>query len=138
DSGNDSSDNSTHVAVADSGNDNSDNSTHVAVADSGNDNSDNSVSLTVADSGNTAQANTSNWFGDGAQVATSTLASHVTGVTVNNATALGATTADNRLTNSGNSFQNLAGLQALNQNTGTGASQNASVTTSDSTGDVSF
>lgn len=136
DSGNDSSDNSTNIA--DSGNDGSDHSVH----DSWNDNSDNSTN--VADSGNSYSSNdmtyagTSNMFGDGAMVASATLSSYVSGVSVTYAAAKGATTADNRLINRGNAFQNFAGIQALNQNTGTGASQNASVSLAVSTGDIAF
>lgn len=164
DSGNDSSDNSTNIT--DSGNDSSDNSTNIAdsgndssdhslnIADSGNDSSDHSAhdswndnrdnSTNVADSGNSYSSNdmtyagTSNMFGDGAMVASATLSSYVSGVSVTYAAARGATTADNRLINRGNAFQNFAGIQALNQNTGTGASQNASVSLAVSTGDIAF
>ena len=146
DSGNDSSDNSTNIA--DSGNDSSDNSTNIADSsdhsahDSWNDNRDNSTN--VADSGNSYSSNdmtyagTSNMFGNGAMVASATLSSYVSGVSVTYAAAEGATTADNRLINRGNAFQNFAGIQALNQNTGTGASQNASVSLAVSTGDIAF
>jgi len=71
-------------------------------------------------------------------VASSTLSGYVTGVTVTYEAAEGGTTADNRLVNNGNAFQNFAGIQAQNQNTGTGASQNASVSMAVSTGDISF
>ena len=45
-----------------------------------------------------------------------------------------AQNAANQLSNSGGAFQNYAGMQALNQNTGVGASQNASVSVAVSTG----
>jgi hypothetical protein len=43
---------------------------------------------------------------------------------------------DNSLRNDGNAFQNFAGMQALNQNTGVGASQNASTSVAVSSRDV--
>jgi hypothetical protein len=50
----------------------------------------------------------------------------------------GATAADNSLRVGGSSFQNFAGMQSMNLNTGVGASQNASVNVAASVGDVSF
>ncbi len=137
-------DNSLDVDLADSLNDNSDNSDRsdnslkVDIADSFNDNSDNSTKVDIAHTGNTAQASTTNLFGDGAQVATSTLASYVTGVTVDYRSRNAGTRVENNLTNQGNSFQNFAGMQALNQNTGVGSSQNAAVSVAVSTRDVNF
>ena len=127
-------DNSVELAVSDSGNDNSDNSDRsVDIADSYNIDSSNDVVMT-------GSAATSNMFGDGALVATATLSSYVTGVTVTYDQARGSegSQPDNSLTNSGGAFQNFAGMQALNQNTGIGASQNANVSVAVSTGDVTF
>ncbi|MGJ3626990.1 hypothetical protein AB5I41_08905 [Sphingomonas sp. MMS24-JH45] len=81
-------------------------------------------------------ARNSGVFGDGALVASSTLSSYVTGVTVTfSGRESDGTTADNSLrVVAGGAFQNFAGMQALNQNTGAGASQNASVSVAASTG----
>ena len=87
----------------------------------------------------TGAARSNSVFGDGAIVASSTLSSYVTGVSVTfNGSDGNGTTTDNSLTNGGSSFQNFAGMQALNQNTGAGASQNASVSVAASTGDLNF
>lgn len=67
-------------------------------------------------------------FGQYAIVAESTLSNVVTGVDVNFGDLEDSADFDSRLQNYGNSFQNYAGMNALNQNTGTGAAQNASVT----------
>ena len=77
-------------------------------------------------------------FGNRALVASSTLSSYVSGVTVSYDVAKKSGTIDNSLHNQGNAFQNYAGVQALNQNTGVGASQNASVNLAVRTGDVTF
>lgn len=45
---------------------------------------------------------------------------------------------DNSMSIGGSAFQNFAGMQAMNMNTGVGASQNASVNVTASTGDVSL
>ncbi|MBB3928944.1 hypothetical protein GGR43_004695 [Sphingobium jiangsuense] len=73
-------------------------------------------------------------------MSSSTLASYVSGVSVgyDGAPGGGGASVDNSLSNNGAAFQNFAGIQALNQNTGVGASQNAAVTLSVSTGDVNF
>ncbi|MEP3052054.1 MAG: hypothetical protein ABJP48_04850 [Erythrobacter sp.] len=70
----------------------------------------------------------SNVFGDNAIVAEATLSNVVTGVDVNFGDVEDSAQFANQLTNSDNAFRNYAGMNALNQNTGTGASQNASVT----------
>ena len=67
-------------------------------------------------------------FGDNAIVAETTLSNTVTGVDVNFGDLEDSADFDSRLSNYGNSFQNYSGMNALNQNTGTGAAQNASVT----------
>jgi len=80
-------------------------------------------------------------FGASAAVATSTLSNSVTGITVNYDRGSGSTStpaADNSLTTGSNSFQNFAGVQALNQNTGVGASQNASVSIGLSAGTIAL
>jgi hypothetical protein len=156
DSGNDSSFNDTNNDnsndVADSGNDNSttdsndDNS--IDVADSGNDNSqswvdsanDNSSDIAMSDSGNDNSVAGSTVFGANAVVATAALSSYTTGITVtyDQAAESGGAQPDNSLSNSGSAFQNFAGMQALNQNTGIGASQNANVSVAVSTRDVTF
>ena len=101
-------------------------------------NSDSSQTGASAANG-TGSAATANVFGDGALVASSNLASYVTGSTVTFRGADGeGAAADNSLTVSGSAFQNFAGMQALNQNTGVGASQNASVNVTVSTRDVAF
>ncbi|MGI4879706.1 MAG: hypothetical protein ACRYG4_19695, partial [Janthinobacterium lividum] len=108
----------------------------------------------------------SNQFGGGAVVSTASLAGYVTGNTVNYALPGGAggsgtsngggsssdtpngpanggngSTAgsvNNSLSVSGSAFQNFAGLQGLNMNTGIGASQNAAVNVSVSTGTMTI
>ena len=118
-------------STTDSYNDNSDNSTQnfeLAIADSGNDNS------THVWSGGML-------FGDGAMVATATLSGYVTGVSVHYDNRDGngdGAMPDNSLSNDGAAFQNFAGMQALNQNTGASASQNANVSVAVSTGNVTF
>ena len=133
DSGNDNSTN-TDNSVTDSGNDNS---TDVSIADSGNDNSTNTTNNFTDTSSRTAVASADSVFGDNAIVASGSLSSYVTGVSVSfDARRGSAPAADNSLRTGGSSFQNFAGMQALNQNTGVGASQNASVSVAVSTGDV--
>ena len=121
--------------MSDSNNTTSDDS--VRVADSYNDNSrvDNSDNSYL-----TGAAKSSNMFGDSALVASATLSSYVTGVSVRYNGSGGDTPSsiENNISNDGSSFQNFAGMQALNQNTGVGASQNANVSVAVSTGDVSF
>jgi hypothetical protein len=123
------------VSLADSQNDNSDNSTQVADSY----NQHNSVMSTSTASSSNGGASNSNMFGNGALVASATLSSYVIGVSVTfeGSRDTGAGT-DNSLSNSGGAFQNFAGMQALNQNTGVGASQSASVSVAVTTGDVSF
>lgn len=72
--------------------------------------------------------NNNSTFGDNAIVAETTLSNVVTGVDVNYGDLQDSADFENRLSNYGNAFQNYSGMNALNQNTGTGASQNASVT----------
>ena len=67
-------------------------------------------------------------FGDSAIVAETTLSNVVTGVDVNFGDLEDSAQFNSSLSNSNKAFQNYAGMNALNQNTGTGASQNASVT----------
>jgi hypothetical protein len=50
----------------------------------------------------------------------------------------GTPATDNSLSIGGSAFQNFAGMQAQNVNTGVGASQNASVNVTASTGDISL
>ncbi len=77
-------------------------------------------------------------FGDRATVASSNLASYVTGVTVTYGGGETTTspTVDNSLTNDNGAFSNFSGMQALNQNTGAAATQNASTNVAVSTRDV--
>lgn len=83
-----------------------------------------------ADNSSTGGAQTTNgsMFGDGALVATSNLSSYVSGVRVtfegNRETGQGA---NNSLSVNGSAYQNFAGMQAQNLNTGAAASQNANV-----------
>lgn len=67
-------------------------------------------------------------FDDSAIVAEATLSNVVTGVDVDFGSLEDDARLNNHLVNTGNAFQNYAGLNALNQNTGAGAAQNASVT----------
>ena len=67
-------------------------------------------------------------FGDGALVAETALSNVVTGVVVDYDDVAEGAVINNRLVNRGNAFRNSAGMNALNQNTGVGASQNAAVT----------
>ncbi len=66
-------------------------------------------------------------FGDNAIVAETTLSNVVSGVDVNFGDVEDSANFDASLSNNGNAFRNYSGMNALNQNTGTGASQNASV-----------
>ncbi len=72
-------------------------------------------------------------FGDSALVAETQLSNVVTGVDVDFGDVEDEARFVNRLSNSDNAFQNYAGMNAMNQNTGVGASQNASVTVAVST-----
>ncbi len=67
-------------------------------------------------------------FDDSAIVAEATLSNVVTGVDVDYGSVEDSARMNIQLVNRGNSFQNYAGMNALNQNTGAGAAQNASVT----------
>ncbi|WP_432201674.1 hypothetical protein ACRAQ7_05890 [Erythrobacter sp. W53] len=67
-------------------------------------------------------------FNGAAVVAESALSNVVTGVDVDYDDITDTARISNNLVNRGNSFRNYAGNNALNQNTGIGASQNASVT----------
>lgn len=73
-------------------------------------------------------SNNNNLFNGSAIVAESALSNVVTGVDVDYGDMADTARVVNRLSNSGNAFRNYAGNNALNQNTGVGASQNASVT----------
>ncbi|MEL7197962.1 MAG: hypothetical protein AAGL10_06575 [Pseudomonadota bacterium] len=66
-------------------------------------------------------------FGDNAIVAETTLSNVVSGVDVNFGDIEDSASFNSSLRNNGNAFRNYSGMNALNQNTGTGASQNASV-----------
>jgi hypothetical protein len=128
---NDSSDNS----------DRSDNS--VVVANSNNDSSNRSVNIdnSVTDTSSAVgSARTSSVFGDGALVASANLSSYVTGssVTFHGTGGDGGQSTDNSINTGGSSFQNFAGMQALNQNTGVGASQNANVSVAAQTGNITM
>lgn len=72
-------------------------------------------------------------FDDSAIVAEATLSNVVTGVDVDYGSVEDSSRVNQSLVNKDNSFQNYAGLNALNQNTGVGAAQNASVTIAVST-----
>ncbi|MEP2735372.1 MAG: hypothetical protein ABJP34_03660 [Erythrobacter sp.] len=72
-------------------------------------------------------------FDDSAIVAEATLSNVVTGVDVDYGNIEDTARLNNQLTNRGNAFQNYAGMNAMNQNTGAGAAQNASVTIAVST-----
>ena len=61
-------------------------------------------------------------------MAESTLSNVVTGVDVDFGDVTNSAGFDASLSNSDNAFRNYAGINALNQNTGVGASQNATVT----------
>jgi hypothetical protein len=99
------------------------------------DNSDHSVNTSYADSFNTrtetaGNANNSDnsTFGDGALVASATLSNYVSGVHVSFGSTAGEQgSPDNSLTTGNNAFQNFAGMQAINLNTGAAASQASNV-----------
>jgi hypothetical protein len=104
------------------------------------DNTNNSVANYSADetfnAGDANLAPTST-FGDGAMVASSTLSNYVSGVKVTFAGTAGeSSTTNNSLTTGDTAFQNFAGMQALNVNTGAGASQNANVSVAVTAGDI--
>lgn len=109
----------------DSFDDNSDN-------DSNNDNSNRTFNDSFDDLSDNYELNvqfsSESVFDDSAIVAETTLSNVVTGVDVDFGDMEDGSSVNNRLTNTGNSFQNYAGMNALNQNTGAAASQNASVT----------
>jgi hypothetical protein len=88
--------------------------------DSFDDNSDTNTATVRFGGANTFNAN--------AIVAESTLSGVVTGVDVDFGDVSNSAGFDASLSNNGNAFRNYAGMNALNQNTGTGASQNATVT----------
>lgn len=115
------------VDIDDSLNDNSDN-----IIDSFDDNTDN-FNDSFDDNSQVFTSNVGvngggNTFDDNAIVAETTLSNVVTGVDVNFGDVEDTGAFDSSLTNAGNAFRDYAGMNALNQNTGTGASQNASVT----------
>ncbi len=122
-------DNSDHQ-FNDSFDDNSDNN-------SNNDNSDRTITDSFDDLSDNYTANltfSDNYtFDDNAIVAETTLSNVVTGVDVSYGDVEDGASYANTLNNSGNAFRNYSGMNALNQNTGVGASQNASVTIAVST-----
>ena len=70
-------------------------------------------------------------------MATSALSNYVSGVKVSFAGSAGqSSTTDHSLTTGDTAFQNFAGMQALNVNTGAGASQNANVSVAVTTGNI--
>jgi len=93
----------------------------------------------VANAG-TGTAATSNAFGNSAVVSSATLASYVTGVRVNYAAPSGSRdgSINNSLSTGAGAFQNFAGTQALNMNTGAAASQNSAVNVSVSAGTINL
>lgn len=106
---------------SDNYNDSFDDNSETVIEDSFDDNSEVFTSNLTINAGN-------HTFGDSAIVAETTLSNVVTGVDVDFGDVSDSAGFDSSLANSGRSFQNYAGMNALNQNTGTGASQNASVT----------
>jgi hypothetical protein len=88
----------------------------------------------------TGAAATNNQFGAGAVVSSATLASYVTGVTVSFTVPdrTNGTGPDNSLSIGGSAFQNFAGIQSLNANSGVAASQNSTVNVSVSAGAINL
>jgi hypothetical protein len=118
------------------------NSGRGAVANGGNATfTDNSVMQDGTASAGTGAAAMANQFGSDAVVASANLASYVTGVTVTyegpQGTSAGAAP-NNSLSTGATAFQNFAGLQSLNMNTGVAASQNSAVNVSVSTGAINL
>jgi hypothetical protein len=101
---------------------------------------DSSMRSTGMASAGTGAASTSNVFGASAVVSSATLASYVTGVRVDFSQTPGGATnmVNNSLTTGDGAFQNLAGLQSLNMNTGAGASQNSAVNVSVAAGTINL
>jgi hypothetical protein len=87
---------------------------------------------------NPASAATSNAFGDNAQVSSATLASNVTGVTVNTGASSSGSGTSSDLSTGAGAFQNVAGIQSVNLNSGAAASQNSSVNVSASVGTLNI
>jgi hypothetical protein len=115
----------------DSHNDNSTNNVNT------NDNSSDTITDSFDDLSDNYSANVTfaneSVFDDSAIVAEATLSNVVTGVDVDYGSVEDSARLNNQLTNRGNAFQNYAGMNAMNQNTGAGAAQNASVTIAVST-----
>lgn len=109
-------DNRDYTIVEDSFDDNRD----YEFNDSFDDNSDN-LGLSVG-------SDKQHIFNNSAIVAETTLSNVVTGIVVDFTDLSDSASVVNSLENSGNSFRNYAGMNALNQNTGVGANQNAAVT----------
>ena len=118
-------------SVNDSGNTNNTTNTNTQMAD----NSNNSVNTSYDASFNTntetagnADNSNNSTFGDGALVASASLSNYVSGVHVSFGSAAGEQgSPDNSLTTGDNAFQNFAGMQAINLNTGAAASQSSNV-----------
>ncbi|MEM1195733.1 MAG: hypothetical protein AAGH57_06490 [Pseudomonadota bacterium] len=106
----------TKVIIEDSFDDNRD----YEFNDSFDDNSDN-LGLSVG-------SDKQHIFNNSAIVAETTLSNVVTGIVVDFTDLSDSARVVNSLKNSGNAFRNYAGMNALNQNTGVGANQNAAVT----------
>jgi hypothetical protein len=110
------------------------NATNIALTDSFNDNSVRFSKFEGAKGGAASQG----VFGAGSIVANTNLASYVSGSSVRFYGSKESAGTDNSLNNGGSAFQNFAGLGSFNQNTGVGASQNASVNVAVSTRDINF
>jgi hypothetical protein len=102
--------------------------------------SDSSIAQTATANAGTGTAAMTNQFGANAIVSTANLAGYVTGIQVSYAVPQGTTgpaaAVSNSLSTGDGAFQNFAGLQALNMNTGVAASQNSAVSVSASVGTV--
>ena len=113
--------------IVDSFDDNSDNNT-----DSFNDNSERVFEDSFDDNSRNFSTgvgiNSNSTFGDNAIVAETTLSNVVTGADVDFGDVEDTARFNTSLRNNGNAFRNYSGMNALNQNTGVGAAQNASVT----------
>jgi hypothetical protein len=125
------------TVVRDSNNDNSDRAFKDSFDDnrdfdSHNDNSSDTITDSFDDLSDNYSAEVSfaneSVFDDSAIVAEATLSNVVTGVDVDYGSVEDSARMNIQLVNRDSSFQNYAGMNALNQNTGAGAAQNASVT----------
>src|SRR5207247_1213895 len=101
---------------------------------------DSSTNQTGTATAGTGAAATTNQFGANAVVSSANLASYVTGISVSYSTPSDGDSggADNRLNVGGSAFQNYAGVQSLNMNSGVGASQNSAVNVTVSAGAINL